>query len=102
MPIAFLGLAVNLAGLACFAGTVGGAHRHCMHGHAAYEASGDDAGGGNMRGLFLHVLVDTVGSVRQWLYPNSQQPRTTTGDPRNYYERVYCKTVLQRTRGCYL
>ena len=63
LPVAVAGLAINLVGLVCFHG----------HVHTHTQAGSDGCGGGgcspaqgansNMRGVFLHVLADTMGSV---------------------------------------
>ena len=65
-----MGLAVNLLGLAFFRDHYTGGGGGCAHAHGDDDAScssggGDGGGGGddNMRGVFLHVLADTMGSV---------------------------------------
>ena len=61
-----MGLAVNLLGLAFFRDHYTGGGGGCAHAHGDDDASCGSSGGGgsdNMRGVFLHVLADTMGSV---------------------------------------
>ena len=59
LPVAAIGLVLNLIGLKWF------------HGHMHVHADGDPCGGAscaqapnnNMRGVWLHVLADTMGSI---------------------------------------
>uniref|UniRef100_A0A673ANZ6 Zinc transporter n=1 Tax=Sphaeramia orbicularis TaxID=375764 RepID=A0A673ANZ6_9TELE len=71
-PVSVGGLLVNLVGICAFshAHSHGGKscsshdHGHSHHGHS--HRGGGSGGGGmnaNMRGVFLHVLADTLGSV---------------------------------------
>ncbi|XP_067935108.1 proton-coupled zinc antiporter SLC30A5-like [Watersipora subatra] len=71
LVVSVLGLLVNLFGIAAFSHAHthgGGGHSHSGHGHSHGADShghshGDDKGNSNMRGVFLHVLADTLGSV---------------------------------------
>ena len=54
--VSVAGFLVNLIGLVAFSGH---AHSHGGHGHS----HDDHSGNANMRGMFLHVLADTMGSV---------------------------------------
>uniref|UniRef100_A0A673N9L5 Zinc transporter n=1 Tax=Sinocyclocheilus rhinocerous TaxID=307959 RepID=A0A673N9L5_9TELE len=77
-PVSVGGLLVNLVGICAFShahshgaskGSCSGhdhGHSHHGHGHGSHGHSHGSAGGGmnaNMRGVFLHVLADTLGSV---------------------------------------
>uniref|UniRef100_A0A674N693 Zinc transporter n=1 Tax=Takifugu rubripes TaxID=31033 RepID=A0A674N693_TAKRU len=78
-PVSVGGLLVNLVGICAFshAHSHGGkscsehshgghGHSHGSHGHGGHGHSHSSGGGGmnaNMRGVFLHVLADTLGSV---------------------------------------
>uniref|UniRef100_A0A672JM13 Zinc transporter n=1 Tax=Salarias fasciatus TaxID=181472 RepID=A0A672JM13_SALFA len=74
-PVSVGGLLVNLVGICAFshAHSHGGkschgghGHSHASHGHGGHGHSHGSGGGGmnaNMRGVFLHVLADTLGSV---------------------------------------
>uniref|UniRef100_A0AAQ6A409 Zinc transporter n=1 Tax=Amphiprion ocellaris TaxID=80972 RepID=A0AAQ6A409_AMPOC len=75
-PVSVGGLLVNLVGICAFshAHSHGGkscssqdhGHSHHGHGHGGHGHSHGSGGGGmnaNMRGVFLHVLADTLGSV---------------------------------------
>lgn len=67
--VSVLGLLVNLVGIYAFshahshAHGGGHGHSHGGHGHSHDEDSHNDAGSAIMRGVFLHVLADTLGSV---------------------------------------
>uniref|UniRef100_A0A3P9CB14 Zinc transporter n=2 Tax=Haplochromini TaxID=319058 RepID=A0A3P9CB14_9CICH len=76
-PVSVGGLLVNLVGICAFshAHSHGGkscsshehGHSHHGHGHGGHGGHGHSHGSGgmnaNMRGVFLHVLADTLGSV---------------------------------------
>uniref|UniRef100_A0A8C7H873 Zinc transporter n=1 Tax=Oncorhynchus kisutch TaxID=8019 RepID=A0A8C7H873_ONCKI len=79
-PVSVGGLLVNLVGICAFShahshGAAksncsshdhGHSHGHGSHGHSHGSSHGHSHGGGmnaNMRGVFLHVLADTLGSV---------------------------------------
>uniref|UniRef100_A0A7N6FHX0 Zinc transporter n=1 Tax=Anabas testudineus TaxID=64144 RepID=A0A7N6FHX0_ANATE len=77
-PVSVGGLLVNLVGICAFShahshghghshgGHGHGGHGHSGHGHGGHGHSHSSGGGGmnaNMRGVFLHVLADTLGSV---------------------------------------
>uniref|UniRef100_A0A3Q3KJK0 Zinc transporter n=1 Tax=Monopterus albus TaxID=43700 RepID=A0A3Q3KJK0_MONAL len=71
-PVSVGGLLVNLVGICAFshAHSHGGkschGHSHGGHGHSVHGHSHGSGGGGmnaNMRGVFLHVLADTLGSI---------------------------------------
>ena len=60
LPVAVAGLLVNLVGLALFQEHYVGSGDNascCTHATCAHD------GGDNMRGVFLHVLADAMGSV---------------------------------------
>ncbi|XP_057645983.1 proton-coupled zinc antiporter SLC30A5 isoform X2 [Chionomys nivalis] len=80
LPVSIGGLIVNLIGICAFShahshghGTSHGhchssdqGHSHHTHGHGDHGHSHGFTGGGmnaNMRGVFLHVLADTLGSI---------------------------------------
>ena len=56
--VSVAGFIVNLIGLIAFSGH---AHSHGGHGHS--HGGHTHSGNANMRGMFLHVLADTMGSV---------------------------------------
>ncbi len=56
--VSVAGFVVNLIGLMAFSGH---AHSHGGHGHS--HGGHTHSGNANMRGMFLHVLADTMGSV---------------------------------------
>ncbi|RFU27040.1 hypothetical protein B7463_g9313, partial [Scytalidium lignicola] len=70
--VSALGLAVNLVGMACFGhhGHAGHDHGHShshdhghSHDHSHSHGHGHSHDNENMRGIFLHVLADTMGSA---------------------------------------
>ena len=73
--VGFVGLIMNLFGLVLFQGSGDGhghshgghghshGHSHGGHGHSHGESDEDSAEHMNMKGVFLHVLGDAVGSV---------------------------------------
>jgi zinc transporter 5/7 len=68
MPVALAGFAVNLVGLVWFHDFAHGgsaAHANCSHANCAHAkvAQPAEGGGANLRGVFLHILADTVGSI---------------------------------------
>jgi solute carrier family 30 (zinc transporter), member 5/7 len=80
LVVSSLGLAVNLVGMAAFGhhhhghSHSHGAHDHdhshahgkegsCGHDHAKPHSHGHDDENENMRGIFLHILADTMGSA---------------------------------------
>uniref|UniRef100_A0A673APN8 Zinc transporter n=1 Tax=Sphaeramia orbicularis TaxID=375764 RepID=A0A673APN8_9TELE len=69
-PVSVGGLLVNLVGICAFSHAHSHGGKSCSshdHGHSHHGHSHSGSGGGgmnaNMRGVFLHVLADTLGSV---------------------------------------
>eukprot|EP01052_Picozoa_sp_SAG31_P009856 SAG31_NODE_527_length_14452_cov_4.274925_10_plen_889_part_00 len=61
LMVSAAGLAVNLIGLACFHEQHAAAHGHQCTG--ASHSHGGDGSSQNMKGIFLHILADTLGSI---------------------------------------
>lgn len=65
LPVAVIGLGVNLASLFLLGGGLGHGHGHGdghAHGHA-HRARGGSERDHNLRGVYLHVLADVITSV---------------------------------------
>jgi cation diffusion facilitator family transporter len=64
LPVAVLGLGVNLASLFLLGGGLGHGHGH-GHGHEHGHGHGSESGqhDHNLRGVYLHVLADVITSV---------------------------------------
>lgn len=83
LVVSFLGLVVNVVGIFAFNhGHEHGGHSHAhSHGHS-HSHSGDTHDNDNMKGIFLHILADTLGSagvvvstlLTSWFHSNIFDP----------------------------
>lgn len=78
--VSFLGLVVNIVGI--FAFNHGHEHGGHSHGHSHSHGDGDVHDNENMKGIFLHILADTLGSagvvvstlLTSWFHSNIFDP----------------------------